>query len=182
MQYLNLGLPRSGLQSIALAASMLGVSTRPKRPFTHRDWLDRIKETELLQGHPFSAHAEQVIATLQSLFIPYRLFCTLRPRDDWHRSCEQHFRIPSPDPWENQSRLLWFDSMTYNQEKFDQAYENRKNLADRVDAPLLYMRGSDADKWRAFRHILQRDEPPFPHTNKTRITPSPAYQHGELVA
>ena len=162
--------------------SFLGVQTRPRKPFSHRDWLDRVREVELLQGHPFSSHYREVIATLQSLNTLPRLFYVYRPLKPWLESCERHFSNITTDPWENDSRQRFFGTLVYDPALFRKAWEERLALAQSIPGcRIINLAIPDQQKWRVLQDIVG-DVKPFPHENRTPPTTLKPYQPHELVA
>lgn len=184
MQYLNLGLPRCGLESIRIAMAQLGVKTRPRKPFTHRDWLDRIQEIELLQGNPFSPNYKKVIATLQSIAddqIP-QIFYSYRPLEPWLESCEQHHQEPSNDTWENDGRQRLFNTIVFHRDLYIRTWSERLALAHSFKGcKIINMHMDDRLKWECLKGIC-RHSPKFPHENKTPTPLTHPYKPSELVA
>lgn len=182
MHYLNLALPRSGLESVRSAMSFLGVQTRTVKPLSHRNWLDRLNELELLQGHPFSSHYKEVIATLQSLTTPVRLFYVYRSLRPWLESCEKHYSDISTDPWECDKRQRFFGTLLFDPVLFQKAWENRLLLANSLPGcRVINLEWTDRIKWNILQTVVG-DIVPFPYENKTIHLKPPPYASHELVA
>jgi hypothetical protein len=189
MQFVNFGLPCSGLESVRQAMAYLGVLTRPRKPFTYRDWLTRAvqkRQVDLLQGPEFpGAYYETVFATLQELEYPHKIFYTYRPLEKWLRSAQHHFQNPPTTDEEAHLRLKYFDSIYFDPQKFQHAYEDRLKVARNTPHVTLLLMDPilhDRTKWTILRQIVG-DTQVFPHANKTPTPPQPpAYQPHELVA
>lgn len=170
MQFLNIGLPRSGLESVRQAAAILGVKTRPKSPFTHRDYLTRIEEIEYLAGAPHAADFQRSVATLQELGIPYRILYQFRPLDQWIASTKKHFLTPADDPEENSYRLATFGAIRFDSDKFVEAWFRRRDFAiNDKNTTLLPMDRPDKEKWDILEKFFDKPRP-FPRRNQSAPT------------
>lgn len=195
MQYLNLGLPKSGLESTRKAMLALGVRTLPigdkrnpkhKSQITWQNWLDipNLERHDLFQGYPYSAYYKKVIATLQSLNRPLRLLYTYRPLKDWLISVERRFNEIGETNEENDLRQRFFNTLIYDKQIFTEAWEERLEICHKLpDVTIIQISNVTEDnyKWDQLQRLTEYQRP-FPHANRTLIPYTPTYAKHELVA